>query len=85
MSLKIITWNCNGAFRKKFEHLASFDADILLIQECENPLESKDDKYIAWASNYLWFGDTKNKGIGIFAKPAFKLDKLNWSTEYNGH
>lgn len=83
--MKLITWNCNGAFRKKFEHLTAFDADILLIQECENPEESKDAKYIEWATNYLWSGDTKNKGIGIFAKPHIKLSKLDWPTEYNGH
>jgi exonuclease III len=43
--MKIITWNCNGAFRKKFESLVSIDADILVIQECEDPAESKDKKY----------------------------------------
>ena len=43
--MKIITWNCNGAFRKKFESLVDEDADILVIQECENPAETKDINY----------------------------------------
>lgn len=83
--MKIITWNCNGAFRKKFEHLFSFEADIIVIQECENPIHSKDKHYIEWAVNYLWIGDNKNKGIGIFAKPNLKLTRLDWPNEYMGH
>ena len=57
--MKIITWNCNGALRKKYESLLDFNADIHIIQECENPELSKDKKYIDWASNYLWIGDEK--------------------------
>jgi len=26
--LKVITWNCNGAFRRKFDKLREFDADV---------------------------------------------------------
>jgi exonuclease III len=76
--MKIITWNCNGAFRKKFHALLQFNADIIVIQECENPAESKDLEYNNWAKNYLWIGDSKNKGLAIFAKEkkstAFRLD-----------
>jgi exonuclease III len=34
--MKITTWNCNGAFRKKYHLLEDFGADILVIQECED-------------------------------------------------
>ncbi|MDX2468996.1 MAG: endonuclease/exonuclease/phosphatase family protein, partial [SAR324 cluster bacterium] len=72
--MKIVTWNCNGALRKKLETLENFDADILVIQECENPeLSTKD--YKEWASNFLWKGDNKNKGIGIFAKKDIELKR----------
>lgn len=82
--MKIITWNCNGALRKKFEYLLDYEADIHVIQECENPVETKHTAYKNWAENHLWIGDTKNKGIGIFANNSIQLDKLNWSDNYEG-
>jgi exonuclease III len=81
--MKIITWNCNWALRKKYENLLEFDADLIVIQECENPAESKDVKYIDWAVNYLWIGDTKNKGLGVFAKQSMELKQLDWSDNYH--
>ena len=29
--MKIISWNCNGALRKKFPPLASFDDDVGIL------------------------------------------------------
>lgn len=83
--MKIISWNCNGALRKKFENLSSFNADIIVVQECENPEESNHKEYKDWANNYYWIGDSKNKGIGVFAKKDIKLQLLDWSDNFKGH
>ena len=83
--LKILTWNCNGALRKKFDNLLDFNADIYIIQECENPAETKHKEYNDWAENYLWIGDTKNKGIGIFTNKDIELKKLKWSDNFKDH
>lgn len=83
--MKIVTWNCNGAFRKKYKEIARFDADIYVIQECEDPSESKHIEYLQWAKNFLWTGDNKHKGLGVFAKSHFHLEKLNWQREFKGH
>lgn len=80
--MRIVTWNCNGALRKKFESISHFDADIYIIQECENPLEIKDKNYTEWSKNHLWVGDNRNKGLGVFAKNEIKLEKLTWNNEY---
>lgn len=83
--MRIVTWNCNGAFRNKFEMISYFNADIYVIQECENPIYTQHQKYKEWAENHLWTGDTKNKGIGIFAKQGIELKKLDWSNQYKNH
>jgi exonuclease III len=75
--MRIVSWNCNGALRKKLVALHSYDADVYVIQECENPNESSCPDYRAWASNYLWVGGNKNKGLGVFAKPEIALASLN--------
>lgn len=75
--MKIVSWNCNGAFRKKYNILDSLQADILVIQECEDPSRSDTD-YRNWAQNHLWHGKTKNKGIGIFAKAGIHLERIEW-------
>lgn len=78
--MKIVTWNCNGAFRKKFESLSYMNADIYIIQECEDPEKCKDQSYKDWASNYLWLGNNKNSGLGVFAKGSTLLNPLDWES-----
>jgi exonuclease III len=78
--MKIITWNCNGAFRKKFEQILKFNADLYIIQECEDPKHSKDKNYIKFSENSIWIGDNKNKGLGIFAQSNILLTNNNWES-----
>jgi len=79
--MKILTWNCNGALRKKLFALEQFDADILIIQECEDPTQST-EAYRNWAGDYIWKGKNKNKGIGIFPKKQHRVKNLNWTGEF---
>lgn len=75
--MRLITWNCNGAFRRKFEPIDALDADVLVIQECEDPSQSTPD-YRSWAGDHAWIGYGKNKGIGIFPRKGQSIEHLAW-------
>lgn len=80
--MKIVTWNCNGALRNKTQEIDRLDADILIIQECENPAEST-EKYRMWAgSNFLWVGESRHKGLGIFPRNGNTVEDLNWNNHF---
>lgn len=79
--MRLISWNCNGALRNKLHKVLPLDADICVIQECEDPAQSKSDDYKTWAGNYLWTGTNKNRGLGVFAKPNISLTAVPLDTE----
>ena len=68
--MKIITWNVHGKFREKFR-------EIYVIQECEDPSRANSDEYKKFAGdNYFWIGNSKDKGLGIFAKDNVKFKPI---------
>jgi len=75
--MRLVTWNCNGAFRNKLEAIDQLDADVLVIQECEDPAQST-EAYKAWAGDFVWRGYGKNKGLGIFSRRGLTLERLAW-------
>ncbi len=75
--MTICSWNCNGKFREKYEEILEIDADIYVIQECENPKKYLNSKYAEHFSNYLWIGNNDSKGLGVFAKNHISLSLNN--------
>ncbi|MFC0772855.1 endonuclease/exonuclease/phosphatase family protein [Terrimonas alba] len=71
--MKLITWNCNMAFRKKAGLLLSLNPDIVIVPECEHPDKLKFSAGIRQPSDMLWFGNNQNKGLGIFSYSDFRF------------
>lgn len=83
--MRIISWNCNGAFRLKWEEIAKYNADIYVIQECELPESITEVSYQKFACNSIWEGTLQYKGLGIFAKAHIDLEKLSWDSHLLRH
>lgn len=78
--MRIITWNCQGAFRKKIDIILRYQPDLLIVPESEHP-----DKLIFNESNpkpncFHWHGDNRHKGIGIYSYTGYTFEVL---TEFN--
>jgi exodeoxyribonuclease-3 len=76
-AMKIVTWNCNMAFRKKAEVILKHEPDILVIPECEHPDKFKFRPGIPNPTDALWFGSNQNKGLGIFSYTDFKFKLID--------
>lgn len=71
--MRIITWNCQGAFRRKAERIAPGAPDIAVIQECERPERLKFPPHVAEPATVLWFGERDAKGLGIFSYTGLRF------------
>lgn len=78
--MRIVSWNCNGKFREKFKPIQNVNADIYVIQECENPKKYIESEYDNFAKNYIQIGENENKGLGIFASELVKISNNNWKS-----
>ncbi len=75
--MKLITWNCQGAFRKKANLILLQQPDILVVPECEHPDKLIFNSKTINPTNLLWFGDNQHKGLGIFSYNNYKLKLLD--------
>lgn len=62
--MKIVSWNCNCAFRNKYQHLPP--ADVLIVQESESPEFLQKHSVCLPFLRHLWVGKRAHKGLSIF-------------------
>lgn len=71
--MKIITWNCNMAYRKKAGFILTQQPDIVIVPECEHPDKLKFNSGVPLPKDILWLGKNLNKGLGIFSYSDYKF------------
>lgn len=80
--MKLITWNCQGAFRKKADVILQYKPDILIVQECEYPDKLSFDLSVRQPEDVLWIGDNVYKGLGVFSYSDYRFSLVeNYNKE----
>lgn len=74
--MRIITWNCNMAFRKKAEFVLTHQPDILIVPECEHPEKLKFSTGTPLPTDSFWYGTNPNKGLGVFSYASYRFKLL---------
>lgn len=81
--MRIIEWNCQGAFRHKNKEILELKPDILIVPECECEEKLQFGKLTPKPNDFIWYGDTGKKGIGIFSFSNYKFKLLKeFNPEY---
>lgn len=75
--MKLITWNCNMAFRKKAAFILPYNPDIAVISECESPEKLKLPTDSKLPTDILWYGTNPHKGVGIFSYGDYRFQLLD--------
>lgn len=85
--MRILTWNCNGGFRNKVQAVSSFDCDLYIIQECEDPqrVSKSTEAYRDFTENHIWIGANKNKGLGVFVKKSSVITRTGINLDFGEH
>lgn len=74
--MRIIEWNCQGAFRKKNDKVLALRPDILIVPECESEDKLEFGKLTPKPTDFFWYGDSGHKGIGIFSYSDYTFELL---------
>ena len=74
--MRLISWNCQGAFKKKADLILALHPDILVVQECEHPNRHFYNPTNKKPDSQYWYGDSKHKGICIHSFNDYKFELL---------
>jgi len=64
------------SIQKNHDEVLSENADILVIAECESEEKLKFGELVPKPNDFIWYGDSLNKGIGIFSYSDYRFDIL---------
>jgi exonuclease III len=71
--MKIISWNCAGKFREKYNKIISYKPDLLVLQEVEQNIDR--NKLSKLGYRFQWFGgEYQHKGLAILNIDKVEID-----------
>jgi exodeoxyribonuclease-3 len=74
--MRLISWNCQGAFRKKAAYILRQKPDILVVQECECAEKLVFPSNVKKPLASYWYGTNPHKGMGLFSYSDYRFELL---------
>lgn len=71
--MRIVVWNCNMAFHKKWDKLMGLNPDIAIIPECASLEILLKRKYDGPINNFIWRGFNPHKGLAVLARDEYGI------------
>lgn len=72
--MRLITWNCKGAFHRKHDYVAALRPDILIVPECEKIAGVTQPFNCAPVRSIGWFGSNTRKGLAVLSYGDYTFD-----------
>jgi exodeoxyribonuclease III len=72
--MRLITWNCKGAFHRKHDFVAALRPDILIVPECEKVSGVRQPFNSAPVQSFKWFGSNPRKGLAVISYGDYALE-----------
>lgn len=83
--MRLISWNCKGAFGRKHASVAELAPDVLVLPECGRMRALNNVLNCAPVRSFEWIGDNPRKGLGVVSYGSYSLrvhpsydPKLRW-------
>lgn len=72
--MRLITWNCKGAFHRKHDLIAALRPDILVVPECEKISEVSRPFGSSPFRSLEWFGSNPRKGLAVISYGDYAVE-----------
>jgi exonuclease III len=74
--MRVITWNCNMAYRRKAAFILKLEPDIIVLSECEQPSRLLFDEDTKAPADIVWHGTNPHKGLAVVSYGNYKLELM---------
>ena len=73
--MRLVSWNCKGAFHQKHDAISELRPDVLIVPECERLSDIPQALGGAPVMSFEWFGTNPRKGLAVlsYGDYAFEL------------
>lgn len=73
--MRIVAWNCNGAYHRKAASLMRLAPDIAVVSECAQPhLLAERGLTGIRRDNCVWVGTNANRGLAVFGFNGWRVE-----------